>query len=445
MSEITDFGTIVLAVSATVFVALLGMRLADRISVPYAALFLVAVPLVAAAVPTLQDEVSIRNVERLAVVAIALILFDGGLHIGLRRFRSSAAPILALGIVGTFLTAGAIAVAAHYVLGFEWIFAGLIGAAIAPTDPAVTFSVFGAREVRGRSGTILQGEAGVNDPVGIALMIGMIELAESDDGSLWIVAEEFAVEMVVGLVVGIAGAIALLPVMRRIPTHRTRAVPDPGSGRRRHRLRARGDPGWLRVSRGLRRRHRPRRPCRATQGRDRVVLVVDRRPRRDRRVRRPRPDGERGRPGRRGCLVRRSGARRAACVRRAAAGGPPTSRPRPADTGGSACSSSGAASAARVPILLGALALLAAVDDASRLYGLVFIVVLFSVVVQGTSVPLAAARLRIPFRRVDHDLAEVLEFVVRDDAFANGRRLRELPLGERAWVGVVIRNGVPSG
>jgi cell volume regulation protein A len=97
-----------------------------------------------------------------------------------------------------------------------------------------------------------------------------------------------------------------------------------------------------------------------------------------------------------------------------------------------------------VPILLGALAYLAQVEDAAELYGIVFIVVLFSVVVQGASVPVVAARLRIPMRRVDHDLAEVLEFVVRDDAFANGRRLSQLPLGERAWIGVLIRDGQPT-
>jgi cell volume regulation protein A len=83
------------------------------------------------------------------------------------------------------------------------------------------------------------------------------------------------------------------------------------------------------------------------------------------------------------------------------------------------------------------------VDDAGRIYGIIFVVVLFSVIVQGSTVPLAASRLRVPFRRVDHDLTEVVELVVRDDAFANGRRIGELPLGERAWVGVLIRDGQP--
>jgi potassium/hydrogen antiporter len=97
-----------------------------------------------------------------------------------------------------------------------------------------------------------------------------------------------------------------------------------------------------------------------------------------------------------------------------------------------------------VPVLLGALAVLAAVDDAGRIYGIIFVVVLFSVVVQGASISYAASRLRVPFRKVDYDLAEVLEFVVRDDAFASGRRIEELPLGERAWVGVLIRDGRPQ-
>ena len=96
---------------------------------------------------------------------------------GLAKFRSAAVPITVLGVLGTFGTAPLVGVAAHFVLGFDWTVALLIGAALAPTDPAVTFSVLAGKEVEGRSGTILEGESGFNDPVGIALMIGMIELA----------------------------------------------------------------------------------------------------------------------------------------------------------------------------------------------------------------------------------------------------------------------------
>ena len=81
-----------------------------------------------------------------------MILLDGGMHVGWRRFRGSAYSISALGVVGTFLTAAIVAVAARYVLDFGWTTSWLIGAALAPTDPAVMFSVLGNKEVGGRSG-----------------------------------------------------------------------------------------------------------------------------------------------------------------------------------------------------------------------------------------------------------------------------------------------------
>src|SRR6266699_1595852 len=108
------------------------------------------------------------------------------------------------------------ALAAHSLFGLSWTFASILGAALAPTDPAVMFSVLGKREVGGRTGTILEAESWANDPVGIALMIGMIELATSDHGTVWTVVREFALEMSVGLAVGIAGGYALLWLMRHL-------------------------------------------------------------------------------------------------------------------------------------------------------------------------------------------------------------------------------------
>ena len=167
--------------------------------------------------------------------------------------------------------------------------AGLIGAAIAPTDPAVTFSVFGGREIRGRSGTILEGEAGTNDPVGIALMIGMIELATEDGGTLAIVLEEFVVEMAIGLAVGVAGAMLLLPVMRRVRLTSPTLYPIrvlAGAGVIYGLASVAHGSGFLAVFvAGILLGD----VAAAPQGRDRVVPLVARGARRDRRVRRARP------------------------------------------------------------------------------------------------------------------------------------------------------------
>jgi len=442
VTEISDFGAVVLIVSAGVFLAVLGMRFANWISLPNAALFLVVAGVLGATVEPLGDALSIKTVERIGVIALVVILFDGGLHIGVARFRRSAGPILVLGVVGTFVTAALISLAGHYLLGFSWITAGLIGAAIAPTDPAVTFSVLGGREIRGRVGTILEGEAGTNDPVGIALMIGMIELATEEGGSLAIVLEEFVVEMAIGLAVGIAGAMLLLPVMRRVRLTSPTLYPIrvlAGAGAIYGLASIAHGSGFLAVF---------------VAG----ILLGD--------VAAPRKGeiesfhsslaalAEIGAFAALGLSIGYTDldevsvwaeglavALLLAFVVRPLAVGPLLARAR-LNRGEKLFIVWGGLKGA-VPILLGALAVLAAVDDAGRIYGIIFVVVLFSVVIQGASMGVVADRLRVPFRKVDYDLSEVVELVVRDDAFASGRRLRELPLGERAWVGVLIRDGMP--
>ena len=216
MTEITDFG-LVIAVGAGVFaLAVLSNKLSERVAVPAPAIFLLAAALAGRLFSRVGDELSVRDVERIAVLALIVILFDGGMRIGWRRFRAALVPITTLGVLGTFATAGAMTLAARYLFGFGWTTAGILGAALAPTDPAVMFSVLGKREIGGRTGTILEGESGVNDPVGIALMIGMIEFATHSGASFWVVIREFAVEMTVGLGIGIAGALVLVEAVRRV-------------------------------------------------------------------------------------------------------------------------------------------------------------------------------------------------------------------------------------
>jgi cell volume regulation protein A len=216
VNEITHFGLAVLIVAGIVALAVLSSKLSERAPIPAPAIFLLAAAGLAHLWTRLGDELSIRDVERVAVVALVVILFDGGMRVGWARFRAAAVPICALGGLGTFATAGLIALAGRYLFDFSWTGAGILGAALAPTDPAVMFSVLGKREVGGRTGTILEGESGVNDPVGIALMLGMIEFATHADSTFWVVIREFLVEMSVGLAVGVAGAWVVLQTLRRI-------------------------------------------------------------------------------------------------------------------------------------------------------------------------------------------------------------------------------------
>src|ERR671937_357771 len=216
MHEVTHFGAIVLLVSGAFAVARRASKGAEGARPPAAGLFLIAAALASDLWGELGDALSIRDVERIAVVALVVILFDGGMRVGWTRFRAAAVPIVSLGLLGTFATAGLRTLAARYLLDFEWETAGLLGAALAPTEPAVMFSVFGRKEIAGRTGTILEGESGANDPVGIALMLAAVSLAGTNPSSVGDAVGEFFLQLGVGTVMGVVGAYILTLVLRRI-------------------------------------------------------------------------------------------------------------------------------------------------------------------------------------------------------------------------------------
>lgn len=396
MGEMTAFAQIVLIVAGGFALALLSTKVTERLRVPGPALFLVAAAVASDLFPGLGDALSIEDVAHIGTVALVVILFDGGMEVGWRRFRASAWPIVSLGVLGTFGSAALIALAAHTLLGFDWVIAGVLGAALAPTDPAVMFSVLGNREVGGRTGTILEGESGANDPVGIALMIGMIELATHPGASFLTVVSELSVEMAVGLTGGVLGAALLLPLMRV-------SLPSESLYPLRALLGALaiyggtallGGSGFLAVFvAGLLLGNR-RVPFKAEIERFQGALAS---------LAEITVFVALGLTVSLGSLGQESiwldGLLLAAVLAFAV---------RPLVTGvlllpvrlrpGEKLFVVWGGLRGAVPILLAAFALLAQVDQAERIYGIVFVVVAFSVTVQGVSIPFAAKRLGVPMR-----------------------------------------------
>ncbi|HET7389018.1 MAG TPA: cation:proton antiporter [Nocardioidaceae bacterium] len=220
MHDVIPFAVVVAVAALALLVAVGSSRVSALVNLPAPAIFLVAASVIADIFPQLGS-LSIVSDQQIVTVALVLILFDGGMHIGLSRFRSAAGGVVWLGVAGTFVTAAPLAVAAHYLLGFDWTAAMLIGTALAPTDPAVVFSVLGRREIAGRTGTLLEGESGANDPVGIALMISLLGAVGAVGGSPWTAVGhgvvEFVLQMVIGTVLGVAAGYALRWVIQHMP------------------------------------------------------------------------------------------------------------------------------------------------------------------------------------------------------------------------------------
>src|ERR1700722_14526412 len=205
MSGTSQFGLIVLVIGLAGTAAVLSNRLSARLRVPAPAFFLIAAVIAAQLWPA-ATTLPVATVTRVVTVALAVILFDGGMHIGRRRFRTAAGAVVWTGTAGTLVTAAGTAVAARCVAWVCWHLALLVGTAVAATAPAVVFSVFGRREVAGRTGVLLEGESGANDPVGIALLTALLA---AHGGAAGVASR--------GVAVGVAGGLALLEFMRRVP------------------------------------------------------------------------------------------------------------------------------------------------------------------------------------------------------------------------------------
>ncbi len=443
VESLDDFSALILVVSLGVVAAFGARRLGERLSIPTAALLLVASAAFTELFPRVGHKMSVEDVQRVATVALIMILFDGGLHIGLRRFRSASVPIVSLGLLGTFATAGLVTVAAHWLLGLSWITAGMLGAALAPTDPAVTFSVLSGRELRGRTGTILEGESGFNDPVGIALMIGMVELATTDDAGFSVVIWEFLRQMSLGALGGVVGGLLLIWLTRRVQLGDPAIYPlavGAFSGIVFGATAVAHGSGFLAVfiagiiygdavapHKGeIERFHSILASLAEVAAFVALGVTID-----------LAFIGEEGlwidgivlglllgfviRPLVIGALllpVRLHWGERLFVMWGGLKGA--------------------------VPILLASIAVVSATRDSEKIYAIVFVVVLFSVIVQGTPLQRVADLLRVPMRTIDRASTSLRHFVVGEGAFADGATIRTLPLAERAWVGDVRRAGKPQ-
>jgi cell volume regulation protein A len=216
MTDTGTFGAIVLLTSLVGLAAVVSSRFTERVRVPLPALVLAAAAVAVKVIPVVHTPDQ-QTVNRVVTVALVCVLFYGGMHIGWVRFRGALAPITVVGVLGTFLTAIAGAVLLHAAFGFDWYVALLLATALAPTDPTVVFSVLGRRQVAGRAGTILEGESGANDPVGIAVMASLIAAGGLHPGQVVHAAGDFVVQMAVGAGVGLVGGRALLWFVRRVP------------------------------------------------------------------------------------------------------------------------------------------------------------------------------------------------------------------------------------
>jgi cell volume regulation protein A len=190
----------------------LGAGLAERLRVPSLLLFLgigMAIGDDGLDLISLSDPAFTQG---LAIAALVVILYEGGLTIRAAEVRTVAAPALSLATVGVVVTGGVVALVAAPLLDVDRTTAMLVGAVVASTDAAAVFASLRRVVIPRRLGNLLEVESGANDPMAVMLTVGLLAAWEGNpDGLDWVVygLRNLAGGVVIGAAVGWGGALVL--------------------------------------------------------------------------------------------------------------------------------------------------------------------------------------------------------------------------------------------
>jgi cell volume regulation protein A len=213
-----DEGLALLVVGAVLGASIVVALGAARTGVPVLVAFLALGMALGSDGPGGIDFDDAELTRQIGTIGLGLILYEGGLQTSWRRLREVAAPAALLSTLGVVVTALVTGVAAYALFTLSWLEAILLGAVVASTDAAAVFATLRFTHIRRRLARTLEAESGGNDPMAIALTLGLIGWIERPDSYGF---DDLVFGIVrqigLGLVVGIALSAAAMWLFARIP------------------------------------------------------------------------------------------------------------------------------------------------------------------------------------------------------------------------------------
>lgn len=199
---------VLVAAALLIFLGVVASKVSSRLGVPAVLLFLIVGMLAGSEGVGGIDFTDHELAQAIGIVALALILFAGGLDTEWSDVRPVLGKGLLLATVGVPITAMVVGTVAAWVLGVSLAVGLLLGSIVSSTDAAAVFSVLRSRNVglKGRLRPLLELESGSNDPMAVFLTLAFISVITDDGGGVAELVGVFVLQAVVGAVVGFAMA-----------------------------------------------------------------------------------------------------------------------------------------------------------------------------------------------------------------------------------------------
>lgn len=218
MASLDSVSIAILLGSVLVMAGILSSLLALRFGAPLLLVFLFVGMAAGESGPGGLRFDDVRTTYLVGSVALALILFDGGLKTRFQSIRAVLAPSAALATIGVLVSALITAPIAKYALDIGWTEALLVGAVVASTDAAAVFLLVHTQglRLRPRVGATLEVESGTNDPFAIFLTLMLVEFLSVGQSTSAHVAFQFVRETVLGAAFGIGGGWLVVLALNRV-------------------------------------------------------------------------------------------------------------------------------------------------------------------------------------------------------------------------------------
>jgi cell volume regulation protein A len=209
-------GQLILTAGALLAAGLFASLLAGRMRVPSLVLFLGVGMAIGSDGLGWIDFSDYELARSVGIVALALILFEGGLTSGLLEIRPVLRSAISLAVVGTVVTAVITGLAAAWLFDFSTLEGLLLGAVLASTDGAAIFGLLRGSTLERKLARTLEAESGFNDPMAVLLVLGFIEWVQHPGYGVVDMLGLLVQQLGIGLVVGGAVGLGAVAVLRRV-------------------------------------------------------------------------------------------------------------------------------------------------------------------------------------------------------------------------------------